>query len=75
VAPTSTVDFRLSSGKQIPIEERSGDEVRTALGKMVAPRNVKAYNPAFDVTPAKLITAIVTENGIFKRCGSKISVR
>ena len=69
VAPTSTIDLRLRSGKDIPIEERDGDEVRSALGKIIAPRNVKAYNPAFDVTPNKLITAIITEKGIFKRCG------
>ena len=64
VAPISTFDFRLKTGKDIPIEERDGNEVRSALGKMIAPRNVKAYNPAFDVTPAKLITAIITEKGI-----------
>lgn len=75
VAPMSTFDFRLKTGRDIPIEERSGDEVRGALGKMIAPRNVKVYNPAFDVTPAKLITAIITEKGIFRRCGSKISVK
>lgn len=75
VAPISTFDFTLKTGKDIPIEERDGDEVRAALGKMIAPRNVKVYNPAFDVTPAKLIAAIVTEKGIFKRCGSRISVR
>ena len=75
VAPISTFDFRLKTGKDIPIEERDGDEVRGVLGKMIAPGKVKAYNPAFDVTPAKLITAIITEKGIFKRCGSKISVR
>lgn len=71
VAPISTFDFRIKTGKEIPIEERDGDEVRGTLGKMIAPRNVKVYNPAFDVTPAKLITAIITEKGIFK-CGSKI---
>ncbi|MDP3790843.1 MAG: S-methyl-5-thioribose-1-phosphate isomerase [Candidatus Omnitrophota bacterium] len=75
VAPISTFDFRLKTGKEIPIEERDGNEVRGVVGKMMAPRNVKVYNPAFDVTPAKLITAIITEKGIFKRCGSKISVK
>jgi methylthioribose-1-phosphate isomerase len=75
VAPTSTIDFRIRSGRDIPIEERDGDEVRGALGKPIAPRNVKVRNPAFDVTPAELITAIITEKGIFKRCGSKIPVR
>jgi len=67
VAPLSTFDFNIKSGKEIPIEERSGDEVRTVSGKLIAPKNVKAYNPAFDVTPNELITAIVTEKGIFKR--------
>jgi len=60
VAPVSTFDFRLKSGKDIPIEERSGDEVRMIAGHRVAPARVKVYNPAFDVTPAGLITAIVT---------------
>ena len=74
-APVSTFDLRLKTGKDIPIEERDGDEVRNVLGKLIAPRKVKVYNPAFDVTPARLITAIITEKGIFKRCGSKISVK
>jgi methylthioribose-1-phosphate isomerase len=65
VAPLSTFDFDLSSGDKIPIEERSGDEVRKIFGKRIAPKRVKAYNPAFDVTPARLVTAIITEDGIF----------
>ena len=64
VAPISTFDPNISTGKDIPIEERNGDEVRMLCGKFTAPRNVKVYNPAFDVTPNKLITAIVTERGI-----------
>lgn len=75
VAPISTFDLRMKTGRDIPIEERDSDEVRSALGKMIAPRNVKVYNPAFDVTPAKLITAIITEKGILRRCGSRISVK
>lgn len=67
VAPISTFDFKLSSGDDIPIEERDADEVRAVLGKRIAPRGVKVYNPAFDVTPARLVTAIVTEEGIIKR--------
>ena len=67
VAPTSTIDMRLKSGKDIPIEERDGDEVRRVAGRLISPKNVKAYNPAFDVTPNKLITAIITENGIFNK--------
>ena len=67
VAPLSSFDFRLKAGADIPIEERSGDEVRSILGKFIAPKNVKVYNPAFDVTPAEYISAIVTEKGIFRR--------
>lgn len=75
VAPISTFDLTLKTGIDIPIEERNGNEVRDIYGKLIAPRNVKVYNPAFDVTPAGLITAIITEKGIFKRCGSRISVK
>jgi len=66
VVPTSTVDLSLKSGKLIPIEERNQDEVLGLQfqGEPVAPRQAKARNPAFDVTPNRLITAIVTENGI-----------
>jgi methylthioribose-1-phosphate isomerase len=66
-APISTFDFNIKTGCQIPIEERDGDEVRTVMGAQLTPRNVKVYNPAFDVTPNRLINAIVTEKGIFKR--------
>jgi methylthioribose-1-phosphate isomerase len=67
VAPLSTFDFRLKTGADIPIEERDGDEVRMVQGLRIAPRRVKVYNPAFDVTPARFITAIVTEKGIFRK--------
>ncbi len=67
VAPLSTFDFNIAMGKDIPIEERDADEVRAVGGKFIAPRGVKVYNPAFDVTPSQLITAIVTEKGIFRR--------
>jgi methylthioribose-1-phosphate isomerase len=67
VAPISTFDLKLKSGHGIPIEERNADEVRAILGHPIAPKNVKVYNPAFDVTPNELITAIVTEKGIFKK--------
>ncbi|MFH1848060.1 MAG: S-methyl-5-thioribose-1-phosphate isomerase [Candidatus Omnitrophota bacterium] len=66
-APVSTFDLSLKSGKDIPIEERHPDEVFTFAGKRTAPRGIKAYNPAFDVTPNGLITAIITEKGIFKK--------
>jgi methylthioribose-1-phosphate isomerase len=66
VAPTSTIDLSLTDGSQIPIEERDPDEVLGIQfhGERVAPQGAKARNPAFDVTPNRLITAIVTENGI-----------
>ncbi|MBI3252770.1 MAG: S-methyl-5-thioribose-1-phosphate isomerase [Candidatus Omnitrophica bacterium] len=80
-APTSTFDLGCSSGKQIPIEERSEDEVlyqsgRTANGKeekiLVASPGSKALNPAFDVTPAKFLTGIITEKGIVKAARENI---
>jgi len=66
VAPISTIDLSLRDGSLIPIEERDQDEVLGLQfhGELVAPRGAKARNPAFDVTPNRLITAIVTENGI-----------
>ncbi len=67
VAPLATFDFHIATGKDIPIEERDGDEVRSIGGKFIAPPRVKVYNPAFDVTPNELITAIITEKGIFKK--------
>lgn len=66
VAPLSTFDMSLKSGKEIPIEERNADEVRSIMGKLISPKDVKVYNPAFDVTPHELISAIVTERGIFR---------
>ncbi len=63
-APTSTVDLAISDGSGIPIEERSATEVTHHAGKQVAPKGIKVRNPAFDVTPARLVTAIITENGI-----------
>jgi methylthioribose-1-phosphate isomerase len=66
-APSSTFDFTLKSGRAIPIEERKPDEVRSFSGRYSAPKNIKVYNPAFDVTPGRLITSIITEKGIFKK--------
>ena len=65
-APRSTIDMSLEIGEQIPIEEREHDEVRKMGGIQVAPVGVTVYNPAFDVTPAKLITAIITETGVIR---------
>lgn len=67
VAPVSTFDMNIRTGRDIPIEERAPDEVRSVMGVRVAPRNVKVYNPAFDVTPNGLISGIVTERGIFRK--------
>lgn len=65
-APTSTIDFTLLSGAKIPIEERSPQEVLHLDGRSIAPKESPARNPAFDVTPAKYITGIITEKGILK---------
>jgi len=69
VFPTSTVDISLQSGKQIPIEERDQDEVLalTLKGQRVTPEGASARNPAFDVTPARLISAYITELGIVEQ--------
>lgn len=64
VAPTSTIDMNISSGADIPIEERSCDEVLNYSGQQVAVQGAMARNPAFDVTPAGLVDAIVTEKGV-----------
>ncbi|MDP2921754.1 MAG: S-methyl-5-thioribose-1-phosphate isomerase [Candidatus Omnitrophota bacterium] len=65
-APSSTIDKNIRSGKDIPIEERKKEEVIYTGSKQTAPVNAKVYNPAFDVTPAELITAIITENGVYE---------
>ncbi len=65
-APTSTVDLRAATGQGIPIEERSMKEVTEIRGQAIAPPNIKARHPAFDVTPAEFITAIITEKGVAK---------
>ncbi len=66
VAPRSTFDFNIKTGKEIPIEERKADEVTHIAGVRTAAEGVKVYNPAFDVTPSKLIAGIVTEYGIIR---------
>jgi len=63
-APLSTIDLKTKTGREIPIEERSPEEVTSAGGQKVAPRGVRVLNPAFDVTPHRYIHAIVTERGI-----------
>ena len=64
-APLSTIDFALSDGSEIPIEERNPVEIYQVGDTILTPQGVEFYNPAFDVTPANLITAIITENGAF----------
>jgi len=66
-APLSTIDVSLKTGKAIPIEERKSEEVTTFRGTRSAPERTKVYNPAFDVTPARLISAIITEKGILRK--------
>jgi methylthioribose-1-phosphate isomerase len=66
VAPTSTVDFGTPDGASITVEHRPAAEVASLAGQQVAPAGTAAYNPAFDVTPAGLITALVTEQGVIQ---------
>jgi len=66
-APSSTFDLKLKTGRQIPIEQRLPDEVLNYMNVRTAPQDVSAYNPAFDVTPAENITAIITENAVFQQ--------
>lgn len=65
-APSSTFDLTITDGKDIPIELRAAEEITEGFGKRTAPLNVKTYSPAFDVTPAELITAIITERGVIQ---------
>jgi methylthioribose-1-phosphate isomerase len=65
-APSSTFDLAIPDGSAIPIEERDPREITHGLGSQTAPEGVRAYNPAFDVTPASLITAIITERGLVR---------
>ena len=66
-APTSTLDLTLATGDLIPIEQRGIEEITEGFGKRTAPLNVKVYSPAFDVTPARLIDAIITEKGVVRK--------
>ena len=67
VAPLSTFDPALDRGEDIPIEERDPAEITEGFGRRTAPQGVKVYNPAFDVTPARLVTGIVTEVGVIEK--------
>jgi len=63
-APSSTFDLTIKTGAEIPIEQRAAEEITEGFGRRTAPMNVKTYSPAFDVTPAELITGIITDRGI-----------
>jgi len=63
-APTSSIDLSLASGAEIPIEQRDSIEISNGFGRQTAPDGVEFFNPAFDVTPAELVTAIITEKGV-----------
>jgi methylthioribose-1-phosphate isomerase len=65
-APLSSIDFTISSGDQIPIEERGAEEVTHIFGTQIAPEGVRVRNIAFDVTPARYVTGIITEKGVFR---------
>ncbi len=65
-APISTLDLSVASGDDIPIEERAGDEALVINGKRIAPEGVEAAHPAFDITPHRLVTAIITDKGIIR---------
>jgi len=66
LAPTSTVDLGTATGADIPIEQRSADEIRQGFGKLTAPADALVWSPAFDVTPNDLVAGIVTEQGIHR---------
>ncbi|HEY0671667.1 MAG TPA: S-methyl-5-thioribose-1-phosphate isomerase [Longimicrobiales bacterium] len=65
-APSSTVDYATASGADIVIEERDADEVRRGFGVLTAPADAQVFSPAFDVTPAELVTAIITDRGVLR---------
>lgn len=65
-APVSTIDLSLKEGREILIEERDGEEVRCLGGYRIAPAEVPVYNPAFDLTPHSLISALITDKGVFR---------
>ncbi len=70
-APTSTFDTSIQSGEQIPIEQRQAEEITCGFGKQTAPDGVAVYNPAFDVTPAEYIQALITEHGVISPVNQK----
>ena len=65
-APATTFDLSIATGADIPIEQRGAEEITHAFGRQTAPDGASVYNPAFDVTPAELITAIITDRGVIR---------
>ncbi len=65
-APSSTFDLSIKTGRDIPIEQRDPREITHAFGKSTAPDGIRVYNPAFDVTPAEIITGVITEHGLIQ---------
>ncbi|MCL4506412.1 MAG: S-methyl-5-thioribose-1-phosphate isomerase [Chloroflexi bacterium] len=65
-APLSSIDMNLASGELIPIEQRKAEEVTQGFGRLTAPTGIQVYNPAFDVTPHRYITALITEKGVIR---------
>jgi len=65
-APSTTFDLSIESGEEIPIEQRASEEITQGFGKQTAPDGIGVYNPAFDVTPARLIRGIITEHGVIQ---------
>lgn len=65
-APVSSIDFAIETGAQIPVEERSPEEIRVTGNRQMTPVDAPVYNPSFDVTPSELITGIITEKGVLR---------
>jgi len=63
-APLSTIDLKMKNGDSIEIEERASEEITRVMGQLIGPENVSAYNPVFDITPAKYVSGIITEKGV-----------
>jgi methylthioribose-1-phosphate isomerase len=70
-APVSTFDLSIADGSEIPIEERAAEEITHGFGRQTAPDGIRVYNPAFDVTPARLIKAIICEHGMIEPVGQE----
>eukprot|EP00913_Durusdinium_trenchii_P008873 g8339.t1 len=73
-APSSTFDLSLSSGAEIPIEERAPAEITNGFGRETAPQGIGVYNPAFDVTPAEYVSAIITERGVISPVNAESAI-